>query len=442
MEPSVAAGTLLCLFGALLSPLGLILMKKSVDDAVGINEPALTCSSTGIVCAADGGIKNNCTTEISSAEKRSLSRQASYEKIYRIALVRDAVPYCAHWQWAIGVTVYLFSQLVSLLALSLIDQVTWGVLGLSSLVSNAVLASVVLHEVFTVHDFAATSVIIFGTALVVISRRSANQEYTVNELVLRFEAAPFLIYMSVLCCATIILGVVVYRKGNSWPSSLGVAWSSVASLLGSTSVLLGKCSSEIFKGLYGADDVTSGADASTAMVGHVPSDVGDPLSATLILVMFTLTCLGALHSTNLTLVHGDALVMIPWLTVSNTMLVILGGMIYFSEYKVFFSVWRACGFVVGVLTAIAGAVWLQAGHERRRQPFWGQSVQAWLLNGWLSRPLCCRCRCGCCCAGGGGVVVRVDDEYSEKDLEVNERERLLVESPPRTTLYNSVDLRT
>ena len=118
--------------------------------------------------------------------------------------------------WLFGLVVFLAGQILNLLAFGYTGQALAATLGSFSLVTNGILAPLLLGEKLTKTMVLSIGIIVFGSALVVFSSSRAAQEYTLSELIHLLHRDLFMIYISVLSVAFAISLVLMWREDRAW----------------------------------------------------------------------------------------------------------------------------------------------------------------------------------------------------------------------------------
>ena len=278
-----------------------------------------------------------------------------------------------------GFGVFLTGQVMSIVSLAYLPQIVWTICGQFSLVSNAALSTMLLRERFTLWDALYTFLIIVSSAAVVVSMtlptshipqpeaggpaaaassdpgpaaahpnppkatKEPKEHYSVAELRAMFLEPQFVAYVA--CLAALLAAALVGKARHI--VSPAFAWGVFAATTGSMSVLLGKCTTEVVRlALANPDSVEFQAVSTYAIT-----------------VCFVLAALLSLHGMNMALASGEALLVVPLLSVVNTILVIVGGAIYFDELaRMLEHPLRIAVFVVGVLCALWSGTMLQRRH--------------------------------------------------------------------------------
>ncbi|GBG24061.1 Hypothetical Protein FCC1311_002792 [Hondaea fermentalgiana] len=345
-QADVAIGLVVCLISGVLSNLGLLLMKLVVTVSENDLVEAVTPSEEGAYDAEAMGEVDDDGSHLLWQRHRPMMRRTTSSSFFDdFTVTKDAsveVLSRANLKWGLGLVLYTIGQALNLVALSFLEQVIWAVLSLSSLVANAIFAHLLLDEHMTLVDLACTALILLGSALVVIANSSAVSNAaapSVEDLLAHFSRPWFAIYASLL--AALLLGCALHamRSLGRGHRVHALTWTILSATCGSVSVLLGKCIVQVVGIVYHNHEVKAVMTAPSTYI---------------VLAIFIMAALGALVSLNMALAVGEALLVVPWLTVANTMLAILGGILYFEEFQVLEAAGSATLFASGVLLAFGG----------------------------------------------------------------------------------------
>jgi len=336
LSVGIILGVTFCLLAASLSSLGLVLMKEVIQ----FEDPEILVGAS--LPHEDDSPRSPRRASVSFYEDALVARQAS-----RIIMHK------ANLRWFGGLSLFIVGQILNLLSLSFLSEIVWAVLSLFSLVTNAFFARLILKERFTPFDLIYVAVIILGSSLVLVANRdSVGAEaagLSIASLKAHFHRPWFVLYASLLgsiLFSSILFGMRTLGRGQRVSA---LTWTIFSSACGSVSVMLGKCIVEV---------------VGILATGTTESDLFSAPSTYVVLIIWMLSAAGALVSLNMALAVGEAMVVIPWLTVANTLLAILGGIFFFEEFSTFQTVSKLVVFLVGVILAILGAYFLQTGRAK------------------------------------------------------------------------------
>lgn len=254
-------------------------------------------------------------------------------------LRNDALPekeqkgYVQQKAWVAGFAVFTVGQLLNLASLSFASQSLLATLSSFALVCNVFFAPCLLHEPVNWRHFMATVVIIGGSVVVVLFSAKTPQEYTLAQLVAQFEAVGFIAYAGVT--GGVMLACIVFHMCNREHPWTAPICAFIAALLGSFSLLMGKCSMQLIKSTI--------ADSA---------QLKDPATYAIITV-FIMCAVSNIHFINMGLQSGSALLVVPMYYVLNMLFSIASGIIYFQEWSQFTTT-SAIMFSLGVLLTVIG----------------------------------------------------------------------------------------
>jgi len=354
-------GILLCASSAALSNLGLIVVKSVVE--IGRDDPILKVPTSPGGDLGGGGDVVVPTSSTTLRRPYFKSREPSFmEDVTTTRRTSLLVLSHANLKWCAGLIIFGIGQVLNVMSLAYLDQIVWAVVSLFSLVSNAFFSSVLLGEYLGTRDIFATGLIVVGSAMVVVSNQEAvaadadgeevDGSWTVPAFFDHFSRPWFFRYCGLL--GVILLGTVLHgvRSVGRGHTIHALTWTIFSAVNSSVSILLAKCLVQMTSIVANDPDGVHGVVASSLI--YSPSTY-------VILAVFVVTLISGFVSLNMALAVGEALLVIPWITVSNTILSILGGMFYFEEFSSLQSAWRASLFFSGVVIAITGSFYIQRG---------------------------------------------------------------------------------
>mmetsp|Transcript_3016 Transcript_3016/g.6938 ORF Transcript_3016/g.6938 Transcript_3016/m.6938 type:complete len:389 (-) Transcript_3016:674-1840(-) len=352
VNTDTAIGLGFCILSGILSSLGLIAMKSVIT----VDEEQLVEAISPSYDDAEEDSARFDELQPLGHHHRLISRRTSsiFEDFAATRDVSVEVLSRANLKWAAGLCSYTAGQALNLIALSYLEQVIWAVLSLFSLVANACFAHVLLNEELTCFDLLCTGLILIGSTLVVIANSAAVSNTaapSVEDLIAHFSRPWFEVYAVFL--AVLVLGCAIHgaRSLGRGHHVHALTWTILSATCGSVSVLLGKCIVEVIGIVYHNR-------SSSESILSAPSTY-------IVLGVFVIAALGALVSLNMALAVGEALLVVPYLTVTNTLLAIMGGILYFEEFQAFQAAYSAVIFALGVTLALLGAYVLQRNRGRQ-----------------------------------------------------------------------------
>lgn len=337
-------------------------------------------------------------------QKLSFIRNDSAEKKDQRHAMRQPI-------WICGLAVFLLGQVSNLVAFGYTGQSLAATLGSFSLVTNGCFATIILGEKLTKTILISIAVIVSGSIIVVLASSHQTQDYTLAELITLYERDLFIGYMSILLLSFTVCIVLMWREHRRWSAiqTKLSAWESAhearlaefdpripgeaaigdggspiedpemagknahvtagrqtketdalmgehrqspppelkappltpitpivaGAILSSLSVLFGKCTVQLVKSsVYDSNEFVH------------------PLSWFLTII-FLVCATAAVVFLNLGLHRGTALFVVPLYYVLNTVLAILGGLIYFEEFQLF-TLSQGLVFGCGVILTVVG----------------------------------------------------------------------------------------
>ncbi|KAF4667334.1 COP9 signalosome complex subunit 2 [Perkinsus chesapeaki] len=243
-------------------------------------------------------------------------------------------------QWLSGFTIFLLGQIVSLWSLSMAPQSMLSSLGSVSLVSNSILAPLLLGEKHTAVSLYSTGVLLAGSLLVVSCSSHQSQEYSPAALMDLFIRPQFLALTTVIVLS---LGYLVLRRLRKGQLE-SVYFGTLSALLGALSVLFAKCVSILVLG-------------GNALK---PVDTTMRLAYILLLLLNITFSILSVYVMNLGIIRYRALDILPvYYSLAVVFQTITGG-ILFQEF-VQLSFGQCLGLTLGVLLTCAGVQTIASG---------------------------------------------------------------------------------
>ncbi|KAF4739620.1 NIPA-like protein 3, partial [Perkinsus olseni] len=250
--------------------------------------------------------------------------------------------------WVGGFTVFLLGQILSLWSLSMAPQSMLSSLGSSSLVSNSILAPILLGEKHTAVSLYSTGILLAGSLLVVSCSSHVSQEFTPASLIDLFSRPQFLALSGGILALLAYLGCRRIRTGQLE----SVYFGTLSALLGALSVLFAKCVSILVLG--GRSDgpwEDSQSSATAVRVGY----------AALVVLNVTFSVL-SVYVMNLGIIRYRALEILPvYYSLAVVFQTVTGGVL-FQEF-VHLSSQQCLGLAFGVLLTCVGVQTLATGAE-------------------------------------------------------------------------------
>jgi len=264
--------------------------------------------------------------------------------------------------WIIGCMVYIVGNLGDIVALGFAAQSLVAPLGSVVLVVNAIVSPCILKEKITLRDLQAILVIIVGDVLIVLYANHEETSYSLSQLIDFFLRPVFIAFFLV---TAVILAFLSHEKDflerkldvndpsfydeekkgdrNKWIKDdvfHPYCYAALAGVVGGISVLLAKCVAELVK-------VTMNGDST---------QFKNPVSW-LFCFLLIATCLAQCHWINQGLERYDSFYIVPMFHVHWNVWSILGGIIFFQEFKTFTAINYGL-FLLGVTCILVGVAFL------------------------------------------------------------------------------------
>jgi len=250
-------------------------------------------------------------------------------------------------KWTCGLLMVVAGGLLDFVALGLAPQSLITPVGGFTMVANVFFAHYFLNEALNRNDGIATALIIGGVVQVALFADKSERCYTVDELASFYARTAFIIYAIVICILFFILLYLVKHIENILQSSGSnsekyekyrrvhpILYPALSGLFGAQSVLFAKSTAELIKTFAGENQFTQFRTYSTACA------------------MF-LCILLQIHWLARGLEQFDAIFMIPVFQCFFITISIIGGGVYFDEFKGM-PAFQFSMFLIGVIVIIAG----------------------------------------------------------------------------------------
>lgn len=115
--------------------------------------------------------------------------------------------------WLIGFFIYITSNIFStIFQLDALPIVILAPLGAVSLIFNALLAKVILGDVFGSTAIMGTGLVTAGAILIAVFGVVKEEEHPLEELLRLWSRGPFLAFFSIMCASTVIVLISVSHK--------------------------------------------------------------------------------------------------------------------------------------------------------------------------------------------------------------------------------------
>lgn len=269
-------------------------------------------------------------------------------------IVNDKRTYWRQPKWVSGMVLVVTGNLGDIVALGLAPQsLITPVGGGSGMIVNAILAHYFLNETFQRRDAIATALIVGGVVQVALFADKSDTSFTLAELEVLFCRAAFVAYVAIVGVVCIFL-IGLVRHVELLYESFGSRSSQYAGYKRIHPVLY-----PVLSGLFGAQ--SSLFAKSTAELIRVTFTEGDSQFThfgTYLIVCSLLVCVFLqIHWLAQGLQRFDAIFIVPVFQCSCIITSIVGGGLYFEEFKGM-SFLRILMFTVGVASTLGGVILL------------------------------------------------------------------------------------
>ena len=250
--------------------------------------------------------------------------------------------------WFTGLILIIIGSVADLSALGFAAQSVIAPLGSLTLVSNVLLAPLILNENLDNRDIISTLSIVFGSGLAVAFASHDDQSYTISQLFAFYTYNRFIIYcIFIIIIILIMLYYIDYIE--KLPDSLyslyrtqhRFLYSSLSGIIGAQSVLFAKSFAELMSILIRLKDASIFTYFQTYIV----------------IIMMVACILLQIKYMNSALLRFDSVTVVPifqsfWILVS-----VIAGLVFFGE-GADFTVTQALMFPLGVFITIGGIYFL------------------------------------------------------------------------------------
>lgn len=269
-------------------------------------------------------------------QKYSLARNAN-------ATVKRTT--CRQPLWVIGFTLICLGSILDFVAFGMAPQTLLAPLAALTLVWNMFIAPIFHKEKVTRQNIIATIIIFIGVTITVIYAGHSTPEYDLEDLITLYKAPVMHAYLTFILFFLLVLIISVRTIESSSVHQGGlyhiVCYGGIAGTFGGQSVLLAKSTVELVKSALWGD----GSEAFSRIETYI------------IITGMAVCLLSQISVLNGGLKRFDALVMVPvyqsfWILTS-----VLGGIMYFQEYKSMTRI-QTCMFPVGGGITLLGIFYL------------------------------------------------------------------------------------
>lgn len=345
--PNWMIGVVLASLGSLISNLGLNLQKLNHINNNLINEQHDNIIHDEFVSlpATVSYQNGNSDTAIQSITVQPVMNHSSNVDTIQTDYTQQKL-------WQVGLMCVILGSIADFIALVYAAQSIVAPLGSLTLVSNTLLAPVILHESINWNDILSTMIIIIGSVLAVIFASHTDHILTIPQLLQLFTTNQFMIY----CVCTSVVCIVLYQcnlqlvyyKQASPPLYVNYIkyhrfiLASLSGIIGAQSVLLAKVTAQLI-----ANTVSGNSILFIYWQSYV-----------IMIGLFT-AIVTQIRILNSALQQFDALYIVPVFQSFWILMSVLSGMILFNEsHDVFQETGRGIGFIAGVLLTIFGVYYL------------------------------------------------------------------------------------
>jgi len=185
------------------------------------------------------------------------------------------------YRWWIGLTFFLGGQMLNGLALAFASESLLAALGAFALVSNTILAPIMLNETLSPIHIVSTLLIMTGLAMIVFFSSHDTKNWDVTQINQRFLAPDFIVTVGFV--VVVLVGIasraLYNRSQRTWrwkihagdlkdtPSYIGAfAFCVLAAIAGSFSILFSKCTALILRAQANPNDENQFKYITTYMV--------------------------------------------------------------------------------------------------------------------------------------------------------------------------------
>ncbi|KAJ2450027.1 hypothetical protein EV183_004555 [Coemansia sp. RSA 2336] len=271
--------------------------------------------------------------------------------------------------WLLGLAIFVVGNAINFIALQFAPQSLVAPLGAVSLVTNVVVAPLLNNEKIGWFDIGGIALIIAGCVIVVVFSGIVQQNYRLCMLVQLLKAKPTVVYLCIISAAIVCI------YSFLWTVEQGVRRSSSGTGDANPPIRLRRATRLIRPISPTSRYVRYGLPLAYASLGSFMAALTTLFAKTLvnllsvslfdhdnqftsflpwaILLVTVFTAASQVYWINQGLLRYDALLQVPVFYVVWTVLDIIGGGIYFNEFKAFTAV-KYVLFVLGVLVIFSG----------------------------------------------------------------------------------------
>ncbi|KAF0688254.1 Aste57867_20124 [Aphanomyces stellatus] len=273
-------------------------------------------------------------------------------------------PYNTQWRWWLGLFGVAVGSIADFAAFTYAAQSIIAPVGAFTLVANIFFAHYWLRERLGRNDLFGTILICIGAVTVTIFGSHSSTSYSLSELLALYYRWDMLVYVVVIASILFLLYTMMTRSeealkthGNlsneykTYRKIHPLSYAGLAGVFGAQSVTFAKSTGELIKQTAAGDNQF------------------DKFMTYVILASLVFTITMQTHLLSMGLKNFDALYIVPVFTCFYITFSVLGGAVYFEEFKMFTQVQWLC-FPLGVFITICGVAILSKRemHQDVRQP--------------------------------------------------------------------------
>eukprot|EP00928_Gymnodinium_smaydae_P055977 TRINITY_DN39437_c0_g1_i1.p1 TRINITY_DN39437_c0_g1~~TRINITY_DN39437_c0_g1_i1.p1 ORF type:complete len:406 (-),score=76.76 TRINITY_DN39437_c0_g1_i1:81-1277(-) len=268
----------------------------------------------------------------------------------RNALSECPVSFTRQPWWIVGFVVFLIGQILNLVAMGMLSQLVLSCLGGYALIANAVFARCILGEMLRPVEILAMLGVVLGIVVVISCTPAVSDSaWDIDMMIAALCARTFL-------CTCVALGVVMvctFSLARSRTELKPVAWALLSSICGGYSVMFFK-------------DVSLLASAAAAGTAQPWLDY----RAYCLLVAGLCCGSSQIHTLNVALQMGEAVMVVPIFYVMGMLAQLLTGAVYFDELQAFKSNAKLQTFFAAV-AALVVCIFVQTASK-----IWAETAEA------------------------------------------------------------------
>lgn len=258
---------------------------------------------------------------------------------------KEVVYYKQPW-WIAGFAIFLFAQIVNLVAMAFAPQVMLSALGAWSLMANTLFAWSILREKLVMLEVVAMCGVVGGVVTVILSTPDVDERYVaigdIDVMIARFFEQMFVIVSASLVGAVCLAA---YLSFEVCTDLVPFFWSFVSALATGITAMLYKCIS--------------------LLIVSVPPGDASPWRRyeTYIIVIAALgTSIGQVHALNLALKYGEAMTVVPAYYSLGMLAQMLTAAVFFKELNGFKSYTSMGVFCGGLIVLLSCIMWMTRVH--------------------------------------------------------------------------------